>query len=877
MSAKSASETPLMKQYAQIKARYPGALLLFRVGDFYETFGEDAVQCSKVLGITLTKRANGAASETALAGFPHHSLDQYLPRLVRSGLRVAVCDQTEDPKAAKGIVKREVTELVSPAVAFSDSLLDHSRNNYLAAVYIAAGGLVGLAFCDASTGSFQATQVDPDQAIGLLQRYAPREVLGSKQGKTALKAQFGEAWAWQWLEDWVWESDSARQRIERQFQSRSIKGFGLEGMDAALMAAGAVLHYLNETRRDGPLPLVGLSRLDPGESLWMDPFTLKTLELLEPQQSGGMSLATCLDDAVTPMGQRLLRRWLAFPLRSLEAIEERLRVVDYLVAHPVICEELRRVLEGVGDLERMAARVGVLRCGPREMVQVARSLEAASAICDLLKSGDASAPWQPWLQGMDLCEDLKDRIHNTLSDNAPALLSKGGVIREGYHPELDELRSLKEDAKGTMQQMVQDEIQRTRIPSLKINYNQVFGFYLEVTHAHKDKVPLNWIRKQTLVNAERYITPELKAFEERYLTADHRMQELESSLYIELQHQASKEVPRLQQTASLLASLDVLLGFGNLALQRDYHRPQLRPHAGIRVQALRHPVLERLLPASQPYVPNDLDLHPEKEQIWMITGPNMAGKSALLRQTGLMVVMAQVGCYVAAQSAEIGLVDKLFTRVGASDNLAAGESTFMVEMQEMATILHHMTGESLLLLDEIGRGTSTYDGISLAWGVAAYLHEHPRLRPQTLFATHYHELNRMASLYPRMANYHVSVAGEGDHLQFLRILRPGGSSHSFGLHVARMAGVPPAVLDMARTVLAGLEAGRDIPGSDPDTPSAGSRSTRPLQLQLFEPGDPAERNLANALRQLNINDLTPLEALHWLAEQQTRLGRKSQA
>jgi DNA mismatch repair protein MutS len=511
------------------------------------------------------------------------------------------------------------------------------------------------------------------------------------------------------------------------------------------------------------------------------------------------------------------------------------------------------------------------------MVQVARSLEAASAICDLLKSGDASAPWQPWLQGMDLCEDLKDRIHNTLSDNAPALLSKGGVIREGYHPELDELRSLKEDAKGTMQQMVQDEIQRTRIPSLKINYNQVFGFYLEVTHAHKDKVPLNWIRKQTLVNAERYITPELKAFEERYLTADHRMQELESSLYIELQHQASKEVPRLQQTASLLASLDVLLGFGNLALQRDYHRPQLRPHAGIRVQALRHPVLERLLPASQPYVPNDLDLHPEKEQIWMITGPNMAGKSALLRQTGLMVVMAQVGCYVAAQSAEIGLVDKLFTRVGASDNLAAGESTFMVEMQEMATILHHMTGESLLLLDEIGRGTSTYDGISLAWAVAAYLHEHPRLRPQTLFATHYHELNRMASLYPRMANYHVSVAGEGDHLQFLRILRPGGSSHSFGLHVARMAGVPPAVLDMARTVLAGLEAGRDIPGSDPDSPSAGSRSTRPLQLQLFEPGDPAERNLANALRQLNINELTPLEALHWLAEQQTRLGRKSQA
>jgi DNA mismatch repair protein MutS len=511
------------------------------------------------------------------------------------------------------------------------------------------------------------------------------------------------------------------------------------------------------------------------------------------------------------------------------------------------------------------------------MVQVARSLEAASAVCDLLKSGDASAPWQPWLQGMDLCEDLKDRIHNTLSDSAPALLSKGGVIREGYHPELDELRSLKEDAKGTMQQMVQDEIQRTRIPSLKINYNQVFGFYLEVTHAHKDKVPLNWIRKQTLVNAERYITPELKAFEERYLTADHRMQELESSLYVELQLQASKEVPRLQQTASLLASLDVLLGFGNLALQRSYHRPQLSQHAGIRVQALRHPVLERLLPASQPYVPNDLDLHPEKEQIWMITGPNMAGKSALLRQTGLMVVMAQVGCYVAAQSAEIGLVDKLFTRVGASDNLAAGESTFMVEMQEMATILHHMTGESLLLLDEIGRGTSTYDGISLAWAVAAYLHEHPRLRPQTLFATHYHELNRMASIYPRMANYHVSVAGEGDHLQFLRILRPGGSSHSFGLHVARMAGVPPAVLDMARTVLAGLEAGRDIPGSDPDTPSAGSRSTRPLQLQLFESGDPAEGKLADALRQLNINDLTPLEALHWLAEQQTRLGRKSQA
>jgi len=871
MPAKSASETPLMKQYAQIKAQYPEALLLFRVGDFYETFGDDAVICSKVLGITLTKRANGAASETALAGFPHHSLDQYLPRLVRSGLRVAVCDQTEDPKAAKGIVKREVTELVSPAVAFSDSLLDHTRNNYLAAVYSPGQGQVGLAFCDATTGSFQATQVDAVQVQGLLQRYAPRELLANKRQKSELRLLLGEAWSWQWVEDWVWEGDSARQRIEKQFQSRSIKGFGLEGMESAIIASGAILYYLNETRRDGPLPLFGLSRLDPGESLWMDPFTIKTLEILEPSQSGGYSLAQCLDDAVTPMGQRLLRRWLSFPLRSVAAIEERLQVVDALVAQPEICSLLRNAMEGVGDLERMAARVGVLRCGPREMVQLARSLDSAAQVAEILGDQGSDASWKsPW-NGLDFCADLQHAIRSTLSDEAPALLSKGGVIRAGYHAELDELRALKEDARGTMQQMVQDEIQRTRIPSLKINHNQVFGFYLEVTHAHKDKVPPEWIRKQTLVNAERYITPALKSFEEKYTTADQRIQELESFLYFQLLQFAATLVSRIQTTAAQLASLDVLTGFAHLPVQRNYHRPQVQKGTHLKAQALRHPVLERLLPDHQPYVPNDLHLDSQHEQIWMITGPNMAGKSALLRQAGLLVVMAQIGSYVAAQSAEIGLVDKLFTRVGASDNLAAGESTFMVEMQEMATILHHMTGESLLLLDEIGRGTSTYDGISLAWAVAAYVHEHPRLHPKTLFATHYHELNRMASLYPRMVNYHVAVAGDGEQLQFLRVLKPGGSSHSFGLHVARMAGVPPAVLDLAQSVLSGLEAGRDVPGSDPEHTPAKVPALRSLQLQLFESGNPGEAELAQALRDLNINHLTPLEALRWLAEQQGRL------
>jgi len=863
-SGKTAADTPLMRQYAETKGKFPGALLLFRVGDFYETFGEDAVQCASVLGITLTKRANGAASEIELAGFPHHSLEQYLPRLVRSGLRVAVCDQIEDPKLAKGLVKREVTELVSPAVAFSDSLLDHRRNNYLCALQWSTDQeSVGLAFCDASTGAFQATQCSENEALSLLRRYMPSEVLANKRFRSEIRQHWGENWPWQWLEDWIWEGESARTRLTRQFQSQSVKGFGLDGLEAAQIAAGAVLYYLNETRRDGPLPLYGLSRLDAGEFLWMDPFTVRTLELLEPQQAGGMSLAECLQATVTPMGARMLRQWLAFPLRDTQAIEDRLKVVDWALVQSAQALVLRDLLAEVGDMERLAARVGVLRAGPRDLVQLSRSLQATGRIQELLQQMQS---W-PWMaaraEGMHPCTLLAERLAAALKEDAPALLSKGGVIRPGVSSELDRWRQVKEASQETMHLMLQEEIKRTQISSLKINYNQVFGFYLEVTHAHKDKVPTDWLRKQTLVNAERYITPALKEFEEQFLAADHKIQELESALFTDLLKEASSEVALIQASARSLAALDVLLGFAGLAAEHRYTRPLWVEGSAMKVKGLRHPVLERILPASAPYVPNDLNLDPQVEQIWMITGPNMSGKSALLRQAGLMVVMAQVGSYVAADQAILTVVDKLFTRVGASDNLTAGESTFMVEMQEMATILHHMSAQSLLLLDEIGRGTSTYDGISLAWSIAAYLHEHPKHRPKTLFATHYHELNEMASQYPRMANYHVAVSRQGTRMEFLRTLKPGGSSHSFGLHVAGMAGIPRAVLQQAQHILERLEGTR--------SPAPSQVPAQGLQLQLFEAGDPVARNLQESLMLLDTNEITPMEALQWIVSKQQKI------
>jgi len=887
MPPKTASETPLMKQYAQIKARYPGAMLLFRVGDFYETFGEDAVRCAQVLGITLTKRANGAAAEMALAGFPHHSLDQYLPRLVRAGLRVAVCDQMEDPKQAKGIVKRDVTELVSPAVAFSDSLLDHMRNNFLAAVHSTGQGLFGLAFCDATTGSFQAMQGDLQEIGSLLRRYAPVEVLGNKWLKTHLLEALGEGWPWQWMDDWVWEKEGALGRLQKQFQSQSVKGFGLDNLEAAQIAAGAVLYYLKETRRDGPLPLFGLSRLDTRDSLWMDPFTVRTLELLEPQQPGGMSLATCLDACRTPMGTRLLRQWVGMPLRNQETIEARQHIVDWAVNHSMEADLFRADLAEVGDMERMAARVGVLRSGPRELWRLAQSIRAAESLRDRALGDESAAALQNLFAELQSLLDVAQRIESVLHEDAPASISKGGAIRGGYCEDLDELRTLKENAKGFMNRMVEQEIQRTRISSLKINYNQIFGFYLEVTHAHKDKVPGEWIRKQTLVNAERYITPELKAFEEKYLSADQRIHELEQAAYSQLLQEIAGYVLSMQRVSSRLATLDVLLGFAEIAVLRKYVKPCFTDSPGLHIKQFRHPVLERILPDSKPYIPNDLALNPQSEQIWMITGPNMSGKSALLRQAGLLVVMAQIGCYVAATEAKMGMVDKLFTRVGASDNLAAGESTFMVEMQEMATILHHMSADSLLLLDEIGRGTSTYDGISLAWAIAAYLHEHPRHRPMTLFATHYHELNRMSEKYLRIANYHVAVSRQGDRMEFLRTIQPGGSSHSFGLHVARMAGVPSAVISEAEIMLGHLESLRDASASlagdlVSDTVSGVGReeivalnTNSPVsgwQMSLWSEGDAQALELMESLKALDINSITPLQALQWITDQQNNMN-----
>ena len=876
---KPVKETPLNKQFNQVKAKYPGALLLFRVGDFYETFGEDAVKTSRILGITLTKRNNGGSNEE-LAGFPHHSLDTHLPKLVRAGERVAICDQLEDPAMAKGIVKRGVTELVTPGVSFNDNVLDTRRNNYLAAVHFGKGGAshpadeFGIAFLDISTGEFLASQGNAAYIDKLLQSFNPAEVLYCKRNRAEFGTLFGDKFHTFTLEDWAFTYDFGYNYLRQHFQTTSLKGFGIEGMPDGIIAAGVILHYLNETEHKDLQHIQRVTRLEEDRYVWLDRFTIRNLELVAAQQEGGIPLIQILDHTVTPMGARLLRKWLMLPLKDRALIDERLNLVALLHQDDELLEAMLGHLKQIGDLERLVSKVAVRRINPREMVQLKRSLQHVLPIKEMLITAlnqSADAPNQSagslkkYADQLNPLAFLLDRIEAELRDDPPVLANQGNMIRAGNNNELDELHKLAYSGKEYLLQLQEREVQRTGISSLKIAYNKVFGYYLEVTNSHKSRVPDDWIRKQTLVNAERYITPELKVYEEKILNAEDQIFNIETRMFGELVAATSEYVVAIQQNARVISILDVLSSFAKVAVKNRYVRPTLNDGKALTIRDGRHPVIEQQLPPGEPYVPNDVHLDDETQQIIIITGPNMAGKSALLRQVALIVLMAQAGSFVPASSADIGIVDKIFTRVGASDNLSRGESTFMVEMTETASILNNLSERSLVLMDEIGRGTSTYDGVSIAWAIAEYMHN-TDCRPKTLFATHYHELNDLAADLPRIKNYNVAVKELGNKVIFLRKLKEGGSEHSFGIHVAQMAGMPGSVVKRAAHILTQLEASRQREGNKEAIREAGSGNERELALRIIEAGDPKSEAIKDKLRTLDVNRLTPIEALLKLDE-----------
>ncbi|RIV17574.1 DNA mismatch repair protein MutS [Fibrisoma montanum] len=867
---KPAKETPLNRQYNQVKAKYPGALLLFRVGDFYETFGEDAVKASKILGITLTKRNNGGANEE-LAGFPHHALDTHLPKLVRAGERVAICDQLEDPAQAKGIVRRGVTELVTPGVSFNDNVLDTRRNNYLAAVHFGkSDDQFGIAFLDISTGEFLASQGNSAYIDKLLQSFNPSEVLYCKRNRAEFGSLFGDKFHTYTLEDWAFTYDFGYNFLKQHFQTTSLKGFGIEGLPDGIIAAGVILHYLNETEHRDLQHIQRITRLEEDRYVWLDRFTIRNLELVAAQQEGGVPLIQILDQTVTPMGARLLRKWLNLPLKEKALIEERLNMVDLLHQDDELLEILVGHLKQIGDLERLVSKVAVRRINPRELLQLKRSLQHVLPIKELLITALSQKPESPSLKKyadqLNPVSFLIDRIDSELRDDPPTLSNQGNMIRSGVNPELDELHKIAYSGKDYLLQLQDREIQRTGISSLKIAYNKVFGYYLEVTNAHKNRVPDDWIRKQTLVNAERYITPELKEYEDKILNAEEQIFSIESRMFNEMIVAAGEYVAAIQQNARVLSVLDVLASFAHIALKNRYVRPEITESKVLNIKDGRHPVIEQQLPPGEPYIPNDVYLDDETQQIVIITGPNMAGKSALLRQTALIVLMAQSGSFVPASSAEIGLVDKIFTRVGASDNLSRGESTFMVEMTETASILNNLSERSLVLMDEIGRGTSTYDGVSIAWAITEYLHNHSDCRPKTLFATHYHELNDLANDNPRIRNYNVAVKEVGNKVIFLRKLQEGGSEHSFGIHVAQMAGMPSSVVNRAGQILKQLEASHIREANKEKISQAGPSQEQEIALKIFEAGDPKAEALKEKLRAIDVNRLTPIEALLKLNE-----------
>ncbi len=865
-------DTPLMKQYYGIKAKHPDALLLFRVGDFYETFGEDAIKASGILGIVLTRRANGAASYVELAGFPHHALDTYLPKLVRAGQRVAICEQLEDPRHAKKIVKRGVTELVTPGIAFSDKVLDHKENNFLAALHF-AGDNLGIALLDVSTGEFLTDQGHHEYIDKLLQSFRPSEVVVQKKHLKALQTAFPGKYHCSTLDDWVFTRDFADDLLLKHFGTVSFKGFGVEEMHDGIVAAGAVMHYLLETHHDKLGHINRISRIDNSRYVWLDRFTIRNLEILEPLNENATTLKDVLDHTVSPMGSRLLKRWIILPLKDRGHIEERYGVVEYLLSVREKAETLAGWLRQAGDVERLISKVAVRKVNPRELLQIQKALSLVDPIRQFCLDSDC-APLVRMAEAFDPCHAIRERIACEIKEDPPALIAKGNVMADGVFPELDELRHIAFSGKDYLASLREREIERTGIPSIKISYNQVFGYYLEVTNTHKDKVPDDWQRKQTLTNAERYITPELKEYEEKILSAQEKIQQIEERLFYELVEAVADYVRPIQDNARAMAHIDCLLCFASIAQQHKYVRPQVNDTYVLDIKGGRHPVIEQCMPPGEQYIANDVFLDNEKQQIMIITGPNMSGKSALLRQCGLIVLLAQMGSFVPADSASVGIVDKIFTRVGASDNISSGESTFMVEMNETASILNNISDRSLIILDEIGRGTSTYDGISIAWAIAEFLHQHPLFRAKTLFATHYHELNEMAASFQRIKNYNVSVKEVRNQVIFLRKLIPGGTEHSFGIHVARMAGMPAQVIERANGILSQLEKTHshdELTGNKKGVSK--TKGAKDYQLSFFQLDDPLLQQIKEDILNTDIDTLTPVEALMKLNEIKRLLGK----
>jgi DNA mismatch repair protein MutS len=850
-----------MKQYNAVKAKHPDAVLLFRVGDFYETFGEDAIRAAGILGITLTRRANGSASFVELAGFPYHALDTYLPKLVRAGARVAICEQLEDPKATKNIVKRGITELVTPGVSFNDNILEHRENNFLASVHFDKK-MAGIAFLDISTGEFLTAEGSFEYIDKLLNSFQPKEVLFQKGKGTDFTALFGGKYYTFSQDDWVYTEDAANDRLMRHFETKSLKGFGVHELNYGIIASGAILHYLDLTQHHQTKHIVNLSRIEEDKYVWLDRFTIRNLELFNSINEGAKTLVQVIDKTISPMGARLLKRWIALPLKEIAAINNRLNVVEYLIKDESLKENLEEHIRQVGDLERIISKVAVMRINPREVVQLKHALQAIAPIKEICSQTD-SPNLKRFAEQLNPCESIRTRIEKEIHPDPPTLVNKGHVIASGVSPELDELRELAFSGKDYLARMQEREAERTGISSLKIAFNNVFGYYIEVRNTHKDKVPPEWIRKQTLVGAERYITEELKEYESKILGAEEKILAIEVRLFNELVVALAEYIQAIQLNAAIVGQIDCLLSFATSAIEYKYSRPELNDSKDIIIKGGRHPVIEHQLPLGESYISNDVSLNQDDQQVIIITGPNMAGKSALLRQTALIVLMAQVGSFVPAEAAQIGFVDKIFTRVGASDNISQGESTFMVEMNEAASILNNISDRSLILLDELGRGTSTYDGISIAWSIVEYIHEHPKAKAKTMFATHYHELNEMEKSFGRVKNFNVTVKEVSNKVIFLRKLVPGGSNHSFGIHVARMAGMPPSVVRRADEILLQLEDNNRKEGLSKPLEGMGEKREG-FQMSIFQLDDPVLKQIRDEIKNLDINQLTPLEALNKL-------------
>ena len=869
--AKGATETPLMRQYNQIKAKHPKAMLLFRVGDFYETFGQDAIKASQILGIILTKRKNGAAAHIELAGFPHHSINTYLPKLVRAGERVAICDQLEDPKMTKKIVKRGVTELVTPGVSFNDEVLNQKENNFLCAVHLGTKEH-GIALLDVSTGELLVAQGDQEYLNKLISNFSPSEILFQKNKGKAFEGHFGTSHYTFRLDDWVFTPDFAEEILNKHFGTKSLKGFGVDTLNEAIIAAGAVFHYLGESEHKKLDHITAISRIEEEKYVWLDRFTIKNLELVSSPHENARTLSDILDETQTAMGSRMLRRWIMLPLKNKKPIEDRLMVVDFFKSNEKLGFELSQRLKNIGDLERLISKVAVGRVNPKEVAHLKKTLIEIDPLKALLNTNDKPKTLKTLLDKLDPCPSLIELIDKSLTEEPVVQIGKGEVIKSGWNKELDELREIAYHGKDFLAELQKRESERTQIPSLKIAFNNVFGYYIEVRNTHKDKVPEEWIRKQTLVNAERYITEELKVYEQKILGAEEKIMALETRLFQELVLEMANYITPIQVNAQILGRLDCLFSFSVIAKKYNYCKPEINEGLSLDIKNGRHPVIEQSLEIGEKYIANDIHLNQEKQQIMMITGPNMSGKSALIRQTALIVIMGQMGCFVPAEKAQLGLVDKVFTRVGASDNISSGESTFMVEMNETASILNNISPRSLILLDEIGRGTSTYDGISIAWAIAEYLHENKKAKCKTLFATHYHELNEMTHKFDRIKNFNVSVKEVGKKILFIRKLVEGGSEHSFGIHVAKMAGMPSQVVKRSEQILHDLEAMHSSVGGKKNKEDIKTSLNDSMQLSFFQLNDPVLEQIHEELKNVDINSLTPVDALLKLNEIKKLIG-----